>query len=213
MQSELISLEKWCKKWYVSLHPAKSKLVLFSKCPRHKQEILGGPTLQIFNEQISTVNQAEYLGVLFDSRLTWEPYIRKILAKAYKRINLLRTIAAITVKPKPDMLNLLYKATIRSIFEYGSICVANAAETHQHKLQLVQNQGLRIMLRTPAYISVKDLHDCSGIPYIKDHLIEHARKRIKTMERLSPILSATIASYKTIKHVKENPSTLDAIGY
>ena len=69
------------------------------------------------------------------------------------------------------------------------------------------------MLRTPAYVSVKDLHDCSGVPFIKDHLTEHAKKRIKTMERLSPIISDTIASYQTIKHIKENASTLNVIGY
>ena len=108
---------------------------------------------------------------------------------------------------------MLYIATIRSIFEYGSVCVANAADTHLHKMQLAQNQAIRIMLRTPAYVSVKDLHDCSGVPYMKAHLIEHAKKRIKAMERLSPIISATIASYQTVKHIKENASTLDAIGY
>ena len=213
MQSELNELQKWCKKWYVSLHPAKSKLLLITKCPRHKQEIPGGPTLSLFNEQINIVSQADYLGVLIDSRLTWEPYVQKIVAKAYKRINLLRTIASLTEKHNPKIINMLYKGIIRSIFEYGSICTVNMADTHVQKLQLVQNQALRIMLQTPAYVSVKDLHDCSGLPLIKDHLIEHTRKRIKTMERLSPILTATISTYEKIKHIKENASTLDVIGY
>ena len=80
-------------------------------------------------------------------------------------------------------------------------------------MQMVQNQAIRIMLQTPAYISIKDLHDCSGLPLVKDHLIEHARKRIKDMERLSPILEPTIAKYQQIKHIKENASTLDVIEY
>ena len=53
----------------------------------------------------------------------------------------------------------------------------------------------------------------SGLPLIKDHLIEHARKRIKDMERLSPILKTTIDKYQQIKHIKENASTLDVIEY
>ena len=69
------------------------------------------------------------------------------------------------------------------------------------------------MLQTPAYVSVKDLHDCSGLPLVKDHLIEHAKKRIKDMVRLSPILERTIAKYQQIKHIKENASSLDVIDY
>ena len=213
LQAELTELEKWCKRWQVSLHPAKSKLVAFTKCPRHREEIPGGPTLTVFNENILATSQAEYLGVLFDSRMTWEPNTQKIVAKGFKRINLLRSIVALTKNPKSEMISLLYKTIIRSIFEYSSVCIINAAETHMNKLQLVQNQAIRIMLRTPAYVSIKDLHDCSGIPLIKDHLIQHAKKRIKDMERLSPILGPTIATYQLLKHIKENASTLDVIGY
>ena len=213
MQIELTKLENWCKKWQVSLHPAKSKLVHFTKCPRHREEIPGGPTVNVFNEQITATSQAEYLGVLFDSRMTWEPHTQKIVAKGYKRVNLLRSVAALSKNVKPEIINLLYKTTIRSIFEYGSICIVSAAETHIRKMQMVQNQAIRIMLQTPAYISIKDLHDCSGLPLVKDHLIEHARKRIKDMERLSPILEPTIAKYHQIKHIKENASTLDVIEY
>ena len=213
MQTELNKLEIWCKRWHVTLHPAKSKLLLLTKCPRHKEEIPGGPTLHVFNEQISTVGQADFLGVLFDSRLTWEPYVQKIVAKAFKRINLLRTIAALTERHNPRIMILLYKSTIRSIFEYGSICTVNAAATHIKKMQLVQNQALRLILQTPAYVSVQDLHDCSGLPLINDHLIEYTRKRINTMERLSPIIASTISNYENIKHIKENASTLDVIAY
>ena len=213
LQTELSELEGWCKKWQVSLHPAKSKMILFTKCPRHKEEISGGPILNVFNEQISATNQAEYLGVLFDARMTWEPHTQKLVAKGYKRVNLLRSVAALSKNIKPEIINLLYKAIIRSIFEYGSVCIITAAETHIRKMQLVQNQAVRIMLQTPGYVSVKDLHDCSGLPLIKDHLIQHARKRIKDMERLSPILGKSIAKYQQIRHNKENASCLDIIDY
>ena len=80
-------------------------------------------------------------------------------------------------------------------------------------MQLVQNQAIQIMLRTPAYINIKDLHDCSGLQPIKEFLIEHARKRIKHMERLSPNLNTTISTYQRIRHIRENASALDVINY
>ena len=91
MQDKVDALEKWCKKWFVALNPLKSQLVVFTKCPRHRREIDKlKPTLKLFGENISIVAEATYLGVIFDTRLTWEPQFRQMTTKAYKRLNLLR---------------------------------------------------------------------------------------------------------------------------
>ena len=211
VQSELKKLEQWCRKWHVSLHPAKSKLILFTKCPRHKEELPAGPSLQLCNEQIGTVSEANFLGLTFDARLTWEPQTRKMLSKAYKRVNLIRSIAALTSKPKPHILLTLYNSTIRSIFEYAAICIITAADCHLLKLQMIQNQSLRLCLDTPAYVSTHDLHDCSGLFPIKDHLTSFAQKRLTLMKRLSPIMQPIIEEHKTVQHIKENLSALDII--
>ena len=212
IQNAVKNLEKWCKKWFVSLHPAKSKLLLFTKCFRHKDEVkANGLSITLFNEQVSVVDEAVFLGVTFDSRLTYEPQTRKTLAKAYKRLNLLRMISAMTEKPKPEMLATLYKAIIRPIFEYGSICTVGAADVHLDKLQLLQNQALRTILKTPNYVAIKDLHDLSGLPPIKEHLILFARKQLESMKKHSPIVATTIDEYESVKRIKENASILDVL--
>ena len=211
IQEELAKLEQWCRKWHVSLHPAKSKLILFSKCPRHKEELPSGPTLKLCNEEIYTVNEANFLGLTFDSRLTWEPQTRKMLARAYKRLNLLRSIAALSSNRKPKILLTLYKSTIRSIFEYASVCILTAADCHLRKLQLVQNQALRLILNSPAYVSTHDLHDCSGLHMLKTHLTDFAQKRLTTLKRTSPLIQPTINRYREVQHIKENVSILDII--
>ena len=38
IQNGIVKIEAWCRKWHVTLSPIKSKLLLFTKCPRHKQE-------------------------------------------------------------------------------------------------------------------------------------------------------------------------------
>ena len=121
-------------------------------------------------------------------------------------------ISSLLNKPKPENLLKLYTSTIRSVFEYSSLCIINAAETHLDKLQMVQNQALRIILGTPAYISIKDLHDCSGIKMINEHLKEFARKRLKAITNASPIITLTIDEYKRVQHINENTSALDILG-
>ena len=63
----------------------------------------------------------------------------------------------------------------------------------------------------PQYMTIKDLHDCTGTPYIKNHLITHARKQLHTMRQNSPIICKVIQDYNSIKHIQMNPSTLDIL--
>ena len=105
----------------------------------------------------------------------------------------------------------LYNTIVRSIFEYGSISFVNAAEVHMDKIQILQNQALRVVMKSPRYMAIKDLHDCTGLQPIKKHLITHARKRLDTMRRNSPILQYVIEEYQSVKHIHENASPLDII--
>ena len=132
--------------------------------------------------------------------------------KAYKRLNLIRILSSISKKSNPDRLATLYKSIIRPLFEYSSLCIVNAAEAHLAKLQLVQNQSIRVILRTPRYVSVKDLHDCSGINPIIDHLVSFARGRFVSMRKSSPLIAETLRNYNSVRHIRENASCLDVIG-
>ena len=213
LQKQVNNLEKWCRKWHVSLHPAKSQLVQYTKCPRHGEQLPDGPSIFVFGEQVKVTKEADFLGVKFDARLTWEPQFRKMVAKAYSRLNLLRAISAASkTAPSPNVMRDLYQKTILSIFEYSAICIANATETHMRKIQIIQNQAIRVMLQTPAYVSIDDLHDCAGLLTVKPYLIGCAKKRISAMEKSSPLIKDVIEEHKRVSHIRENPSTLDIIG-
>ena len=213
IQGGVERLEKWCRKWHVSLNPSKSQIVIFTKCPRHKEEIAQRAfRFMLFNENVPIVPEATFLGVTFDSRLTWEPQVRKLVSRAYKRLNLIRIISSMSKRSNPERLASLYKSIIRPLFEYSSLCIVNAAEVHLEKLQLVQNQSIRVILKTPRYVSIKDLHDCSGIKRITDHLVSFARGRFDTMRRSSPLIEETLINYNRVRHIRENASCLDVIG-
>ena len=130
-------------------------MVLFTRCPRHKKE--GVFSVKLFGESIPLASEAEFLGVTFDSYLTWEAQTAKIVAKAYTRLNLIRIVSGLTKEKNPTVLLKLYQSIILSVFEYSSICLVSAAECHLEKLQLQQNQALRCILNLPAYVSIKVL--------------------------------------------------------
>ena len=196
----------------LKLNLINSQLICFSRWPRHKKEQDElNPFLNLFGTNVTMVTEITFLGVIFDFRLTWEPQFRKMTAKAYKRLNLLRHLSSLWKKPSPNTMMHLYSTIIRPIFEYGSICFVNAAGIHIEKIQLLQNHALRVVTKSPQYMSIKDLHDCTGTPYIKNHLITHARKQLHTMRQNSPIICKVIQDYDSIKHIQMNPSTQDVL--
>lgn len=212
IQDGVNALEKWCQKWFVQLNPLKSQLVIFTKCPRHKAEIEElKPTIKLFGQNVPIVAEATYLGVTFDSRLTWEPQFKMMTTKAYKRLNMLRHLSSLSKNPNPNTMIHLYRSIIRPIFEYGSVCTINAAEVHLNKIQILQNQALRAVTKCHKYTSIVDLHDITGSSLITKHLILDAKHRIQMMRKNSQIVEKVIEEYKSVQHIQENASPLDII--
>ena len=114
VQNGLNSIMKWCKTWQVTMNPQKSQVVLFSKCTKETHD-KSGLNLKLFDKKIPVSNEAVYLGITFDHRLSWEQQTTKMANKAYGRLNLMRAIAGLSSKPNPNLLSKLYNSTVRSI--------------------------------------------------------------------------------------------------
>ena len=113
IQRSMDRLEQWCKRWYVTLNPLKSQLIIFTKCFRHKAEMEETNfTVSLFGQNIQLIAEVVFLGVTFDQRMTWEPLFRKLVVRAYKRLNLLRRISSLAQDPNPNLLAHLYQAII-----------------------------------------------------------------------------------------------------
>ena len=138
----------------------------------------------------------KFLGITFDSKFTFEKHFEDILGHCnanYHRTRLL------TKKkkwgPSPSTILQIYKQCIRPIFEYGSPATITASDTIISEIQRLQNKFIWLALRLPKYISVKLLHDSSGLPYVKGRLFSRATK---TLERISanPLVEESISSNK-----------------
>ena len=79
------------------------------------------------------------------------------------------------------------------------------------KLQLIQNQALRVVMQSPRYTSIKDLHDCTGTSLVKNHLVKHAENRLQMMRKNSPLIQSVVTEYQALRHIKENASPLDVL--
>jgi hypothetical protein len=70
---------------------SKSKTVCMHFCT--KRLLHPDPCLKIYNSEIPVVNETKFLGLIFDSKLSFKPHIAYLKKKCLKAMNLLRVVA------------------------------------------------------------------------------------------------------------------------
>jgi len=101
-------------------------------------------TLNINGQDIKIENSAKFLGLTFDSKLSWSAHIKYIEDKCKKRLNLMRAVSGNTWGASKKTLLTIYRALIRSIIDYGAIAYNTATESVKHRLDIIQQKALRI---------------------------------------------------------------------
>ena len=117
----------------------------------------------------------KFLGITFDSKLTFQPHFEDILERCNNRYHRLWLLANKKWGPSPATF---YKQCVQPIFEYGSLSTITALDHIISKFQQLQNKFIWLALRLPKYILAKLLHDSTGLPYVKDHLLTCATKSL-----------------------------------
>ena len=190
LQKGLDVLEGWCRRWRVKLNGEKSKLLFFS---RNKAKPDENYYLQLFNDIVKPSNQAKFLGVLLDEKLSFKEHFEKIQSSATKRLHILRLLARNGVEP--IVLLRLYKIYIRPIMEYGSFSFVAAPKIHISKLQKIQNEALRVSLRLPGYIRIELLHECASIETFDERLQSLNLRLLRKMYRHNQDIKQLIESF------------------
>ena len=187
LREDLRKLAKWCAKWRIKLNPEKTKVIIFSRSSLARNS---KPILKLYGERLKIYPQVKFLGITFDSKLTFQKHFEEILGRCNTRYHQI-TLSVKKWGPSPSTILQNYKQCVRPIFEYGSLSNITTSDTIISKIQQLQNKFIRLALRLPKYISIKLLHDSSGLPYVKDRLLSCATR---TLERISknPLVEESI---------------------
>ena len=133
----------------------------------------------------------KFLGITFDSKLTFQNHFEEILGRCNTRYQCVRLTVNKKWGPSPSTILQIYKQCIRPIFEYGPLSIITTSDTIISKIQWLQNKFIRLALRLPKYISVKLLHDSSGLPYVKDRLLSCATRTSKRISK-NPLVKESV---------------------
>ena len=143
--------------------------------------------LTLYGETLKIYPRVKFLGITFDSKLTFQPHFEDILERCTNRYHHLRLLANNKWGPSPATLIQIYKQCVRPIFEYSSLSTIAASDRIISKIQRLQNKFIRLVLLLPKYILPKLLHDSTALPYAKDRLLTCATKSLDRIAQNPPV--------------------------
>lgn len=140
MSQVINRLEEWSYENLMEINAQKTFYQVFSLC--HSEPKVA---LKIGGEVIQQNEHPKYLGIYMDKKLNWQTHINKTAEKAKNRLNILKRLAGSKWGCSRTVLRNTYKTYIRPVLTYGSEALVTAAATNINKLEIVQNQALRII--------------------------------------------------------------------
>jgi hypothetical protein len=119
---------RWSERWNIEINEEKTRGIYFSRSRRTPESHF---TLNGTN--IPFVNNVKYLGVIFDSKITWRLHIEMIEANAFRTFIIVYSLFK-SERLSANIKLTHHKALIRSVMTYTSPALKFVAHTHLMKL-------------------------------------------------------------------------------
>ena len=178
LQSELNNISTWAATNNMVLNPKKCKemTLRFRRVVDHLPSALA-----IDTKALGTVDAHKVLGVTIQSNLKWDLHINEVVAKASKRLHILRVLKRGRVPPA-DLLKV-YFVLIRSVLEYCCPVWHNALPIKlPDSIERVQKWALRIIFPALHYQEALATTGCVSLHTKRMELCSKLFTKIKEPE-------------------------------
>ena len=147
--------------------PEKSTVTLFS--PDTKDYKIH-PQVFLRNQLVRLENKPKLLGVTFDTLHKFCHHIQNAIDNAKKKVNILKCLAGTNWGCDKKTIINTYKSICRSVLEYGCQIWAPIISPHLwNKLQIIQNQALKIATGCLKIASLDHIHHETKVLPIQPH--------------------------------------------
>ncbi|XP_043262527.1 uncharacterized protein LOC122403220 [Colletes gigas] len=142
LQDNLDRLQKYALQTGFKFSKNKTTVTVFSKQRTTQNHQL---QLHLGQHQLLITSTPKILGLIFDNKYTWTPFLKKLKEKCVKRLNILKVIASKNWGAEFQILINTYKALVLSKLDYGSIVYDSAKPRVLKLLAPIHNAGARIV--------------------------------------------------------------------
>ena len=152
LDSNLNRIAQWFNRNKLAVNIKKTKLMLFGTTKNLDK--FKDVSLKYSNNAIERVDSFKYLGVIFDSHMTWLQHVDHISSNVSKRCGIVRRIKYCL---PVCTLKMLAEAMIIPHFDYCSPVWSNCNKDLRAKMQIQHNKVARILLSADIRTPVDDL--------------------------------------------------------
>ena len=135
INNDLKLISRWATQWKMSFNPDPTKPaeeIIFS----HRRHPVDHPPIYFNNVKVKQVKEHKHLGLILDSKLTFESHVNEKLAKARKGIGIIKYISAyVPIKT----LDQIYKMYVRPHLDFCDVIY------HIPKIHSVFNSSFRLV--------------------------------------------------------------------
>lgn len=170
MEGDMITINQWLKINHLELNFDKSNFMIFDKNIEYNNI---SNYLKIDNKEIKRIYTVKYLGLLIDSKLTWNQHINKIKNKIRPITFAIRRLRNYL---HPKALQNIYNAHIVSHLSYLNPIWSSCSETKMKELKVLQNKVVKAMYYHPLLYSTESLYKIHPeiLPLFKINILQIA---------------------------------------
>lgn len=159
MQLTINRITRWAAEHGYKFSSSKTQAILFNR-----KGLRTTPSLSIYDQDIRFQNEIKFLGLVFDSRLTWSAHMKKLKTESQGPLALLKCLSHLAWGADRKTLGILYKSLLRSKLTYACE-VFCASDSIANGLNVIQNTALRIISGAFKSSPIPSLQvDCSIMP-------------------------------------------------
>lgn len=142
LEKVLKIIYEWGQNNHLNFNVSKTQVIRFSK-----KKILRLPEVKFNDDLVPFSEKVKYLGLWFDTKLTFVPHVLKKLEEAKMAYSIMRCITANTWGIDPELCRLIYITVILPIFTYGCSIWFRA----------LKYKNISVKLRTFQYLCCKSI--------------------------------------------------------
>jgi hypothetical protein len=153
MNLEMRKIQDWAQSNKMKFNENKSKAMLMSRRRRKGKKYT---EIYVNNKKLQQVNNIKYLGIIFDSKLTFTDHINYIEEKCTKLIFTLAKSTKITWGLKHKALKTIYTGGILPLLLYEAPVWKSAMKKACYKAKIIRIQRLINIKIAKAYCTVSN---------------------------------------------------------
>ena len=144
LQLSINKVEKWTVKNGFTVSPNKTVAIHFCQ---YNSTDCKDPVLKLGDSVINFVTEHKFLGLIWDSKLTFHAHLQYLLNKCRKALNIIKVLSHSNWGSDTKTLLKLFRSLIRSKLDYGCTVYMNAkVDADLEALNVLHRQGIRLCL-------------------------------------------------------------------